>query len=287
MTTIAFLGLGAMGSRMAAHLLAAGHELTVWNRSPQAAEALAGLGAKTAATPRQAVAQAEFVFSMVRDDDASRSIWLDPQHGALTAMRADAVAVECSTLTEHWSRELAAEMTRHGTDFLEAPVSGSRPQAEQGILVFLVGGEQTVYERAKPLLAAMGKTSDRVIGGHGSGALAKLCTNTLLAVETLAVAEIMAMLTRRGADTASVMNALSATPVWSASAQRAADSIAAADFAPLFPIDLMEKDLGYMLKAVADDSRAPLTAAARAALQQAKQQGLAQEQITAVYKLYR
>ncbi len=127
MSKIAFLGLGAMGSRMAAHLLAAGHAVTVWNRNAAKMTLLRDAGAMAAHSPRAAVAEAEFVFSMVRDDGASRFVWLDAAEGALGDMSADAVAVECSTLSVGWVRELSGLFAAKGCAFLDAPVAGSRP----------------------------------------------------------------------------------------------------------------------------------------------------------------
>ena len=121
MSNIAFLGLGAMGSRMAAHLIKAGHKLTVWNRTPKAAEALLAAGATWAKTPAEAARGADFVIAMVRDDAASRSVWCDPATGALAAMQPGAIAIESSTLSVCWMRELGrlAQACRIG--FVEAP----------------------------------------------------------------------------------------------------------------------------------------------------------------------
>src|SRR6185437_6871265 len=148
---IALLGLGAMGSRMAANLLKADHALTVWNRTPEAAAALVAQGAKQAPTPRQAAAGADFVFAMVRDDEASREIWLSPHHGALEGLKEGAVAIESSTLTPGWIRELGLAVAARGSTLLEAPVVGSRPQAEAAQLIYFIGGDESVLKRVKPL----------------------------------------------------------------------------------------------------------------------------------------
>jgi 3-hydroxyisobutyrate dehydrogenase len=137
-TKITVLGLGAMGSRMAGNLLKAGHSITVWNRTPAAAAVLVSAGAKQAATPKEAVAGSDFVIAMVRDDEVSRELWLSPETGALAGMVESAVAIESSTLTPNWVRGLGAAVEKRGYAFLEAPVAGSRPQAEAGQLVYLV-----------------------------------------------------------------------------------------------------------------------------------------------------
>lgn len=136
MSKVGFLGLGAMGSRMAANLLKAGHTVTVWNRSPEAAEALVASGARRASSPKEAAEGGDFVFAMVRDDKASQNVWLDATNGALAGMRSGAVAIESSTLTPEWIRELSQHFRAKGISLLDAPVSGSRPQAETAQLVY-------------------------------------------------------------------------------------------------------------------------------------------------------
>src|SRR5919198_651892 len=134
MTDIAFLGLGAMGSRMAANVVKAGHRVTVWNRSPKACDPLIAAGAKAAVSPRAAATGAEFVIAMLRDDEASQRVWLDAQDGALAGMRKGAVAIESSTVTPDWSRALGRHVSESGVGYLEAPVAGTLPQAQAGQL---------------------------------------------------------------------------------------------------------------------------------------------------------
>ncbi|HET9517064.1 MAG TPA: NAD(P)-binding domain-containing protein, partial [Actinoplanes sp.] len=130
---IAVLGLGAMGSRMARRLLATGeHDLTVWNRTAEMTRPLVEAGAAAAATPAAAATQCDLVLSMLRDDDAGREVWLAPDTGALAAMAPGTVAVDCSTVSPTFSTELAARCALRGVDFLDAPVLGSRPQADAG-----------------------------------------------------------------------------------------------------------------------------------------------------------
>ncbi len=190
MSKIGFLGLGAMGSRMASNLLNAGHTVTVWNRTSAATEELLASGARKAASPKDAADGAEFVFAIVRDDGASRSVWLDPDNGALVGMRPGAIAIESSTLTPGWVRELGEQLSAKGVALLDAPVSGSRPQAEAGELVYLVGGDGKALYAAEPLLKVLGSTIQHV-GPIGTGALAKLTTNTLLGVQVVVIAELI------------------------------------------------------------------------------------------------
>ena len=154
---IAVLGMGAMGSRMAKALLEAGHHVTVWNLMPDACLPLLELGAATAATPAQAVRDAEFVIAMVWDDEASAYTWLAPEVGALAAMQPGAVAMECATLTIGYEERLAKECAKYGIEFVSAPMSGSLPEADAKTLVFTVGATPEVFERVKPVLLAMGQ----------------------------------------------------------------------------------------------------------------------------------
>src|SRR5271168_1104442 len=138
---IAVLGLGAMGRRMAVRLLRAGHSVSVYNRSAGPLHDLVAAGAMAGTTPRAAADGAEIVIAMVRDNEASRAVWCDEQDGALKGIGAGAIAIESSTLTPGWVRELAAKVQQTGANLLDAPVVGSRPQADAGQLIHLVGGD--------------------------------------------------------------------------------------------------------------------------------------------------
>ncbi len=138
---VALLGLGTMGHGMALNLLKAGFPLTVYNRTRAKAEALATMGATVADTPAFAARETSVVIGMLADDDASRAAWLGPE-GALAAMQAGSLLVECSTLSPEWVAELHSAATEKGLRMIEAPVTGSRPQANAGQLVFLVGADE-------------------------------------------------------------------------------------------------------------------------------------------------
>jgi 3-hydroxyisobutyrate dehydrogenase len=285
MPKITVLGLGAMGSRMAANLLKAGHAVTVWNRSPGAAEALAAAGAKLAATPKAAAEGADFVIAMVRDDEASRELWLSPEAGALAGVGPNAIAIESSTLTANWVRELGAEAARRGLTILEAPVAGSRPQAEAAQLVYFVGGDAAAAQRAEPVLKAMGSAINYV-GPLGSGALVKLTTNALMGVQVTVFAEIIGLLQGAGADVAGALKAIASTPAWSPAANYLTGSMLAGNFSPQFPVELIEKDFGYALREVSGPEAAPTIAAARSVFQRAIAQGLGDDNMTGVVRLF-
>lgn len=286
MTSIAFLGLGAMGSRIAAHLIAARFDVIVWNRNPDRAAALADKGAKVASSPRAAAASADIVFAMVRDDEASRAVWLDPQSGALAAMRPGAIAIESSTLTLAFTRKLAQAASAAGLGFLDAPVAGSWPQAEAKQLIHLVGGDAVTLSRAEPTLRAVGAAIHHA-GPAGSGMAMKLAVNALFGIQVAAVAELLGALARQGIDDAMAAEILGATPVASPAAKGAMASMVAGAFAPMFPVDLVAKDFEYACHS-ADfvGAESPMTRAAAAVFNAALAIGLGDAHLTVARKLY-
>jgi 3-hydroxyisobutyrate dehydrogenase len=284
---VAFLGLGEMGSRMAASLARAGFALTVWSRNSNRADPLRALGAATASQPNEAAADADIVVAMLRDDGASRAVWTNAASGALQAMRPGAVAIDSSTLTPAWIRELSALASARSISLLDAPVSGSRLAAESKTLIYLVGGEAKALERAQPVQSAIGKTIHHV-GPSGSGAVVKLMINALLGIQTAALAELIGIATRAGLDAAKALAVIHSTPVSSPALVSASQAMQANEFAPIFPIELFEKDMGYAADTAAMlGAGAPLVLAAREVLKAAMQAGWGKEQYTAVAKLYR
>lgn len=286
MSSIAVLGLGAMGIRMATRLIAAGHAVTVWNRSPQAAEPLRALGATVANTPRSAAQGAEMVIAMVFDDAASRTVWLAENTGALGGLSAGALAVESSTLTPAWLHELGAAVTARGAAFIDAPVAGSRPQVEAGQLIFMAGGEAAAIERARPVLLQLDGALHHV-GPLGSGAWLKLAVNSLFATQVAAMAEQLALLRAAGLDLERALAALKAMPVTSPAAGGAATLMLARNFAPQFPVDLIVKDLGYAVRSAERvGASSPLTAAVAERYKAASASGFGAENLVAVSKLH-
>ncbi|WP_447756145.1 NAD(P)-dependent oxidoreductase [Sphingopyxis fribergensis] len=240
---VAVLGLGLMGGGMARQLVARGFPVAVWSRNPESARAPGLESARIAETPADAVRGAKVVVAMLADDEASRSVWLGSD-GALAAMEGGAVAIESSTLTIGWVRELAAELASAGVDFLDAPVTGSRDQAASGALKFLVGGDAEVLSRAQPVLDALGTNVDH-LGPVGSGAILKLVNNFLCGVQVASLAEAIAMIEHSGLDPVRSLALLGAgapgSPLVRAVGQRMLDR----DYAPHFRVPLMAKDLAY------------------------------------------
>lgn len=283
---IAFLGLGAMGSRMAENLLRHDHHVTVWNRNAAKAEAFSKNGANAAATPAGAVAGCDIAIAMVRDDAASQAAWLDPDTGAFSALKPGAIAIDCSTLSPKQVGHLAAAAESRGIRFLDAPVSGSRPQAEGAGLLFLVGGDGETVKEAEPVLHSMGSAVHHV-GSTGAGAIAKLAVNLMMGAQLAAIAELIGMLSRYGFDAGRIAEVMNSTSVASPFARNAAAAILARNFAPLFPLDLLGKDFAYAL-ATADGVGAsmPIADAVQSVIRQAISASHASENMTALGRLY-
>ncbi len=286
MASIAFLGLGAMGSRMAANLIKGGHRVTAWSRDDAKSAPLAALGAEIASSPKAAAMASDMVIAMVRDDEASRQIWLHAETGAFAGMRRASLAIECSTLSIGTVETLAGEAKARGLAFLDAPVAGSRPQAEAGQLIFMVGGDGDSLARAEPVLLAMGGAIHHA-GPNGAGAAVKLGVNALFGIQIAALAEIIGWLHAHGVAPATASEIIAATPVASPAAKAASQSMLAGAFAPLFPVELVEKDFGYVtLAAGLSPGGAPMAGAARAVLQRAIAAGLGADNLTGIVRLY-
>jgi 3-hydroxyisobutyrate dehydrogenase len=286
MKNISILGVGAMGSRMAASLLKAGYTVTVWNRSVAKTQPLQAMGARVAVTPREAASGAHVVISMLRDDAASRSAWLDRSEGALAGMAAGSIAIESSTLTPVWVRELGQAAQSAGVEFLDAPVAGSRPQAEAGQLIYLVGGPAATLQRADAVLKSMSAAVHHA-GDVGSGATVKLMVNALFGMQVAAMAELLGWAKRSGLDASKALEIMGSTPVASPAAKIAGQAMLAGNFTPMFPLELVEKDFSYALESAScSQSKLPVVRSTHAVMKTALSEGLAQDNLTVLIKLY-
>lgn len=286
MTKIAILGLGAMGARMATRLVGARFEVAVWNRDAGKVDALVAAGARRAASPAEAAGAADIVVSMVTDDVAAEAVWVAPGTGAVAALRPGVVAIECSTVSPNWIARLAAAVATRGAAFLDAPVAGSLPQAETGKLVFMVGGEADVLERARPVLAPLAVDVIHA-GGIGQGAVLKLAVNGYFAAQLASLAELLGFLARNGFDAIEAADLLGKFPIVAPPLAGAAKMMAAGNTTPLFTIDLIEKDLGYILDtAKASGAELPGAASARGAFQRAQARGLGQSNVSGLAKVF-
>ena len=283
---IAFLGLGIMGSGMARRLLVNGFPLTVFNRNIERAKPFAADGATVAVSPHEAASQADVIISMVADDIASRSLWLR-ENGALAAAKPGVVCIECSTVTVDWARELAAAVAAKQCEFLDAPVTGSKPHAAAGELNFIVGGSAAVLEKVRLVLAAMSKTIVH-LGPTGSGSLFKLINNFVCGVQVASLAEAMAMIERGGLDRAKALEILTNGAPGSPLVKAVAARMTAPDFTPNFLLRLMAKDLGY---AIQEGGKLAVELRTAAAALEAFQRGIAdghgEKDIAAVVEPFR
>ena len=247
MAKIAFLGLGQMGSRMAANLVAAGHEVSVWNRSPVKAERVAEKGATVASSPAGAAKNAEAIFSMVADDAASERVWL-ADDGALSAAPAESLAIECSTISHNHVRRLADAATSHGCSYLDCPVNGPPSAAATGDLVLLVGASESDLERARPLLDII-SASILHFGDVGTGTAFKLINNLLGAVHVASIAEAVHLAHKLKLDPETLIAAVESGPCASPHVKRMIRPMAEDRLADQFglAIGLREKDSRYCL----------------------------------------
>jgi 3-hydroxyisobutyrate dehydrogenase len=282
MTTVAFVGLGAMGSRMALNLIAAGFALRVYNRDRAKTAAAAAQGATVCASPADAARGAQFVCSIVADDIATRAVMLGPE-GVLAGAAAGTVIVDASTITPGLAREVAAAAAAKGCAYLDSPVSGSLAQAQNRELVFMVGGEAAAFARAQPLYAAMGRLAKHM-GAAGAGATIKLVNNMLSGVTTAALAEAAQVAEAAGVDRAAAIEILAEGATGSRLLKAKLPKIFQRDFAPQFQLELMEKDLRYFLALAAEvDRPTPITALVRSQYQAGRRAQLGKLDTCAVF----
>ena len=253
MARIAFIGLGKMGLGMAGRLLVAGHQLNVYNRTPEKAAPLMGAAVRLCASPGETCGDADAVVSMVADDSASREVWFGAD-GVLAAMVAGtpgrgAFAIECSTLSHEWVTELSAAARSRGLRYIDAPVTGLPDNATAGDLTLLVGAEPADLEEARPILDAF---SQRVIhfGAVGTGTAYKLIINMLGAVQIASAAESMALAERAGLDLQVVAEAIAVGQAASPQVVRNTRRMVEGDRNPniTFTPRLRYKDVDYALR---------------------------------------
>jgi len=280
---MAILGLGIMGAGMASRLLSAGFPVAVYNRNPDKAGPFSNAGALVAGSPREAASHAEIIISMVADDIASQGVWLG-ENGALAGAARGSLLIECSTLTVGWIKELSAAAMQRGCEFLDAPVTGTKPHAASGELLFLVGGLASALATAQPVLSVLGRETVH-LGPTGSGALLKLINNFMCGVQAASFAEAVSLIEAGGLDRAKAEAVLTSGAPGSGIVKRAAASAAANDFTPNFRLRLMAKDLGYAIDEASHRGLQLQTASSALALfKQAIVKGHGDEDFSAVVK---
>jgi 3-hydroxyisobutyrate dehydrogenase-like beta-hydroxyacid dehydrogenase len=244
---VAFLGLGIMGRPMAANLARAGFELSVWNRTAERAESFAAEhGARAAATPAGAARGAEVVVTMVVDGPQVEAVLLGDD-GAASGLGPGAVCLDMSTIAPSASRAIAERLAEHGLAAVDAPVTGSRPKAEDGTLTIMVGGDPEPVARVRPLLDAMGELVVHV-GPSGHGQLSKVIANTVTAINAAAISEALSMARTAGLDLEAWLRVARAGSSGSTMLELKAGPMIEHDFEPLFRLGHMLKDVRHCLE---------------------------------------
>jgi 3-hydroxyisobutyrate dehydrogenase len=250
---VAFLGLGIMGHSMASNLAKAGHEVTVWNRTPGKVVD----GAAIAPSPAAAAQGAEVVWLCVSDTDAVESCVFGPE-GVEQSLQPGTIIADSSTISPAATLKFAERVAAKGAAWVDAPVTGSKIGAQDGTLIFMVGGEPANIERLKPLFAATGKKIFRM-GDTGKGQATKLAMNLQIALIFEGFAEGLTLATKLGVDSEQLIELIGATMVRSGVVEYKAPFVLQRDFTPNFPLRLMHKDIRLALEA-AKEARVKLPA---------------------------
>jgi 2-hydroxy-3-oxopropionate reductase len=280
--TVAFIGLGAMGAPMASNLIDAGFTLRAFNRNPARAKALADRGAIVCTSIAEAVRGARFVVSMVSDDQATADVMLSPG-GVIAQASAGTIILDASTNTPTMTAEVARAAQAAGLRHLDTPVSGSTGQARNRELVFMVGGDATTLEEARPVLAAMGRLTVHA-GASGAGATIKLVNNMISGSMNAALAEAMSIVKAAGIDEATAQQILGEGAAASRLTKAKMPKMLTGEFSPQFQLGLMEKDLRYFLALAQQvDRPAPICSLVQSQFQAARRAGLGGLDVSAIY----
>jgi len=260
MAKVAFLGLGVMGFPMAGHLVKAGHEVTVYNRSTAKAEAwVAKHGGAFKTSPKLAAAGQDFVFCCVGNDDDLRSVTLGAD-GAFAGMKSGTVFVDHTTASAEVARELYAAAAAAGVSFIDAPVSGGQAGAENGVLTVMCGGDEAAYTKAEPVIKAFARAC-RLMGASGSGQLTKMVNQICIAGVVQGLAEAIHFAQSAGLDAEAVIEVISKGAAQSWQMENRYKTMIAGKFDFGFAVDWMRKDLGIVLdEAKSNGASLPVTA---------------------------
>jgi len=285
---VAFLGLGIMGAPMAANLARAGIEVVAWNRTAARAEQLAGEhdNVTVAATPAQAAAATGVAISMVPDVPEVEQVLLG-RDGAGEGLGDGDLAIDMSTIAPSASRSIAKRLGERGIALLDAPVTGSRPKAQDGTLTIMAGGSDEAFERAQPLFEAIGELVLHV-GPQGHGSMVKLINNTLAAINAAALAEGLVLAQAAGVDAQRLLEVVASGSGESAMRRLKAAPMVSGDYEPLFKLGHMLKDVRHCLaEARALGVELPLAETAEPLYAAAQEQGLGGQDFAAVIEALR
>lgn len=280
-----FIGLGIMGSRMAANLLKHGHEVVVFNRSKDKALPLLDRGASWAETPAELGTRVPVILTMLSKPDAVAEVSLLGKHAFLETLPPNSLWIDCSTVNPSFSRLMAAEAAARKVRFLDAPVAGSKGPAEQGQLLFYVGGSKADVDTARPLLDCMGKAVVHM-GGSGMGSAMKMVNNIMLGQAMAAFSEALAFGEALGLSKQAIFDTLAASPVMAPFLNLKRKKFEEGDFSVEFPLQWMHKDLHLALETAYEAGVAlPATGLTKELYGLAVRDGLAEEDFIAVYKV--
>jgi 3-hydroxyisobutyrate dehydrogenase len=259
---IGFIGMGHMGSHMAQRLLDAGYQLTVYDRTKEKTKALRQRGAQMAETPKDLAATCQVVMICVTDDEAQHNVLSGPD-GMLTDIHVGSVIIDLSTVSPDASRRLSQAAQEKQVSMIDAAVSGSVPQVDQGSLVIFVGGEHKTYEQCKPILDVLG-TNSFYMGASGMGTTMKLVVNTLLGLGMQALAEAIALGEKAGVEKELLLDVLGQTSVLTPGQKSKLENVRREQYPTNFALSLMHKDFRLVLSQAYDLSVSmPATAAAQ------------------------
>ncbi|MCR9235654.1 MAG: NAD(P)-dependent oxidoreductase [Alphaproteobacteria bacterium] len=261
MAKVAFIGLGVMGYPMAGHLKTkGGHDVTVYNRTAAKSEKWAAeFGGASAATPREAAADCDFVFCCVGNDDDLRSVTIGTD-GAFAAMKPGAIFVDNTTASAEVARELRSAADAKGFGFLDAPVSGGQAGAENGVLTVMVGGDAAIFERAEPVIASYARMVG-LMGPTGAGQLTKMVNQICIAGLVQGLSEGIQFGQNAGLDMEAVIGVISKGAAGSWQMENRHKTMIAGDYEHGFAVDWMRKDLDIVLaEARVNGSNLPVTA---------------------------
>jgi 3-hydroxyisobutyrate dehydrogenase-like beta-hydroxyacid dehydrogenase len=284
MTEVGFVGLGTMGGRMAARLLAAGHSVTGWNRTPGRAGWLLEKGMRWADSPRAVAEASELTLTMVTDTAALQAVTRG-EHGILSGLGPGKVYVDMSTVSPDASRKLAAEVRARGAAMLDAPVSGSVVTLEEGKLSVMVGGDEDAFRRAEPVLSAIGPKVTHV-GPNGQAVLMKIAVNLGLAVQMLAFSEAVLLAEKGGIERDVAVDVLASSVVASPMVKYRAPYVLRQLDEVMFDCSMMQKDLQLALEAGRQlIVPLPTTAVANEYLTAARGMGLGRQDFAVVFEV--
>ncbi|HEY3418207.1 MAG TPA: NAD(P)-dependent oxidoreductase [Armatimonadota bacterium] len=284
MERVSFLGMGNMGRPMAANLLKACFDLTVYNRTPEKARELVERGAHAAATIAEAVQGAEAIITMLSDDAAVQAAILG-EGGVASTATAGQYVIDMSTVSPDLSRELATTLGERGVHFLDAPVSGSVKPATEGTLTILVGGKAEDLETCRPLFESLGQAIFH-LGPNGAGTQGKLCINSILGAYLQAIAEALVLAEHGGLTREAFLNVLNASAIKSPLSALKTPAFIAGDYPAAFALKHMAKDYGLALQQAREHNvYMPLAAAGNETYKAAVNLGHGDEDFAAVIKV--